>query len=80
MVSQALSAAPPSVDLWTAAATSNFGALEEHLAAGTNLNAANAIGSSALNDVAFLIQPKPPSGCLRMAPSSISAIVTVEHP
>ena len=58
MVSQALSAAPPSVDLWTAAATSNFGALEEHLAAGTNLNAANAIGSSALNDVAFFDSAK----------------------
>ena len=52
LVSQTLSAAP-SVDLWMAAATGNIGALKEHQAAGTNLNAANAIGSSALNDAAF---------------------------
>ncbi|MDC0237230.1 ankyrin repeat domain-containing protein [Gammaproteobacteria bacterium] len=52
LLSQALSA-EPSVDLWTAAATGNIGALKEHQAAGTNLNAANAIGSSALNDAAF---------------------------
>ncbi len=57
VLSQALSAAP-SVDLWTAAATGNIGALEEHQAAGTNLNAANAIGSSALNDAAFFDSAK----------------------
>ena len=56
-LSQALSATP-SVDLWTAPATGNIGALEEHQAAGTNLNAANAIGSSALNDAAFFDSAK----------------------
>ncbi|MEE3183757.1 MAG: hypothetical protein VX266_07470, partial [Pseudomonadota bacterium] len=49
VLSQALSAAPPSVDLWTAAATGNVGALKKHQAAGTNLNAADTNGSSALN-------------------------------
>ena len=52
LLSQALSA-EPSVNLWKAAAAGNIGALKEHQAAGTNLNAANAIGSSALNDAAF---------------------------
>ncbi len=53
LVSQALSAAPPSIDLWEAASTGNIGALKEHQAAGTNLNAADANGSSALNAAAF---------------------------
>jgi ankyrin repeat protein len=53
LVSQALSAAPPSIDLWEAASTKNIGALKEHQAAGTNLNAADANGSSALNAAAF---------------------------
>ena len=57
VLSQALSAAP-SVDLWTAATTGNIGALKEHQAAGTNLNAANPIGSSALNDAAFFDSAK----------------------
>ena len=54
VLSQALSAAPPSVDLWTAAATGNIGALKEHKAAGTNLNAADPNGSSALHAAAAL--------------------------
>nr|MCS5568653.1 ankyrin repeat domain-containing protein [Pseudomonadales bacterium] len=58
LASSALSAAPPSVDLWTAAMTGNIGALKEHLAAGTNLNAADAKGSSALNAAAFLDSAK----------------------
>ncbi len=58
VLSQALSAAPPSVDLWTAAATGNIGALKEHKAAGTNLNAADPNGSSALNAAAAMDQAK----------------------
>ncbi|HIC34233.1 MAG TPA: ankyrin repeat domain-containing protein [Gammaproteobacteria bacterium] len=58
LVSQALSAAPPSVDLWTAAATGNIGALKEHKAAGTNLNAADPNGSSAVNAAAAMDQAK----------------------
>ena len=58
LASSALSAAPPSVDLWTAAMTGNIGALKEHLAAGTNLNAADANGSSALNAAAFFDSAK----------------------
>jgi hypothetical protein len=58
LVSQALSAAPPSVDLWTAAMTGNIGALEEHQAAGTNLNAPDPNGSSALHAAARLDQAK----------------------
>ena len=57
LVSQALGAAP-SVDLWTAAATGNIGALKEHQVAGTNLNAADPNGSSALNAAALLDQAK----------------------
>jgi len=56
-LSQTVSATP-SVDLWTAAVTGNIGALKEHQAAGSNLNAANAIGSSALNDAAFFDSAK----------------------
>ena len=52
------SAAPPSVDLWTAARTGNIGALEEHQAAGTNLNAPDPNGSSALHAAARLDQAK----------------------
>ena len=58
VLSQALSAAPPSVDLWTAAATGNVGALKKHQAAGTNLNAADTNGSSALNAAAFFDSAK----------------------
>ena len=58
VLSQALSAAPPSVDLWTAAATGNVGALKKHQAAGTNLNAADTNGSSALNATAFFDSAK----------------------
>ena len=58
VLSQALSAAPPSVDLWTAAMTGNIGALEEHQAAGTNLNAPDPNGSSALHAAARLDQAK----------------------
>ena len=52
VLSQALSAAP-SVDRWTAAATGNIGALKEHQAAGTNLNATDANSNSALHVAAF---------------------------
>ena len=57
VLSQALSATP-SVDLWTAAATGNIGALKEHQAAGTNLNAPDPNGSSALHAAARLDQAK----------------------
>ena len=52
LVSQALGA-EPSVDLWMAAATGNIGALKEHQAAGTNLNATDANSNSALHVAAF---------------------------
>ena len=57
LLSQALSA-EPSVDLWMAAATGNIGALKEHQAAGTNLNAPDPNGSSALHAAARLDQAK----------------------
>ena len=52
LLSQALSA-EPSVDLWKAAAAGNIGALKEHQAAGTNLNATDANSNSALHVAAF---------------------------
>ena len=58
LASASVSAAPPSVDLWTAAATGNISALNKHRAAGTNLNAADANGSSALNAAAFFDSAK----------------------
>ena len=58
LASATVSAAPPSVDLWTAAATGNISALKKHRAAGTNLNAADANGSSALNAAAFFDSAK----------------------
>ena len=58
LVSSELSAAPPSVDLWTAAATGNIGALKKHQAVGTNLNTADPNGSSPLNAAAFFDSAK----------------------